>query len=79
MLTENVPPPTTNERKDGYVSYELYHRILIIKTGLRHLHQQPMKERLPHVRTKTRDLPVAGSAGREIVVGKLRENGSCHD
>ena len=32
--------------KDGYVSYELYHRILIIKNGLRHLHQQPMKERL---------------------------------
>ena len=23
--------------KDGYVSYELYHRILIIKHGLRHL------------------------------------------
>ena len=35
--------------KDGYVSYELYRRILIIKNGLRHLHQQPMKERLrPH-------------------------------
>ena len=32
--------------KDGYVSYELYRRILIIKNGLRHLHQQPMKERL---------------------------------
>ena len=32
--------------KDGYVSYELYHRILIIKNGLHHLHQQPMKERL---------------------------------
>ena len=35
--------------KDEYVSYELYRRILIIKNGLRHLHQQPVKERLrPH-------------------------------
>ena len=35
--------------KDGYVSYELYRRILIIKNGLRHLQQQSMKERLrPH-------------------------------
>ena len=32
--------------KDGYVSYELYRRILIIKNGLCHLHQQPVKETL---------------------------------
>ena len=38
--------------KDGYVSYELYSRILIIKNGLRHLHQQPMKERLRPCKNK---------------------------
>jgi hypothetical protein len=32
--------------KDGYVSYELYHRILIINHGLRHLLQPPVRERL---------------------------------
>lgn len=32
--------------KDMYVSYELYRRMLIIKGGLRHLLQPPMKERL---------------------------------
>ena len=32
--------------KVGYVSYELYHRILIIKDGLRHLLQTPVRERI---------------------------------
>ena len=32
--------------KDGYVSYELYRRILIIKHGLRHLLQPSLCERL---------------------------------
>ena len=32
--------------KDRYVSYELYRRILIIKDGLRHLLQPPLREQL---------------------------------
>ena len=31
-------------KKDGYVNYKLYHRILIIKNGLRHLLQPPSTE-----------------------------------